>query len=93
VVCSRYASRAPVIQGSLVNFLSPARRVGLFSACVPLAPVVRSGSKEVWEQRTRSRNVLRALMGERSDRNGGACAHEGANRGRSPQDVGRCSGG
>jgi hypothetical protein len=27
-------------------------------------------------------------MAERSDRNGGACAHEGANRGRSPQDVG-----
>jgi hypothetical protein len=62
VVCSRYASRAPVIQGSLVNFLSPARGVGLFSACVPPVPSVRSGSKEVWKQRTRSRNVLRALM-------------------------------
>jgi transposase len=32
----------------------------LFSARVPPAPGTRSGSKEVWEQKTRSRNVLRA---------------------------------
>jgi hypothetical protein len=37
----------PVTQGSLLNFLSPARRVGLFSACVPPVPGVRSDSKEV----------------------------------------------
>src|SRR5215211_5820287 len=36
----------------------------------------------------RSRNVLRARRWQRSDRNGGACAHEGAHMGRSPQGVG-----
>jgi transposase len=34
-----------------VNFLSPVGWVGLFSACVPPVPGVRSGSKEVWKQR------------------------------------------
>jgi hypothetical protein len=37
--------------GSLANFLPPARRAGLFWACVPPVPGVRSGSKEVWEQK------------------------------------------
>ena len=42
----------------------------------------------------RSRNALRAQRWwRRSDGNGGACAHEGANRGRSPQSVGRRRGG
>jgi hypothetical protein len=34
-------------QGSLANFLSPVRWVGLFSACLPPVPGVRSRSKEV----------------------------------------------
>src|SRR5215204_1900804 len=37
----------------------------------------------------RSRNVLRASRWRRSHRNGGACTHEGLDRGRSPQKFGR----
>src|SRR5215203_1929786 len=53
----------------------------------------RSDSKEVWEQRPKSECPPRAPMAERSGRNGGACAHEGVDRGRSPQSVCRCRGG
>jgi hypothetical protein len=43
-----------------VNFLSPVGWVGLFSACVPLAPGVRSDSKAVWVHRPKSECPSRA---------------------------------
>jgi hypothetical protein len=47
VVFSRCKLLGRRLQGSLADFLSPTRRAGLFSARVPPAPGVRSGSKEV----------------------------------------------
>ena len=69
--------------GSLANFLSPVRWVGLFSACVPPVPGVRSDSKEVCARHEVGMSFARA------DGGGGSTetevrAHEGANRGRSP---------
>src|SRR5215204_7199724 len=76
--------RAPVTQGSLANFLSPVRRVGLFSACVPPVPGARSGSKEVCARHEVGMSFACA------DGGGGPTetevrAHEGAHRGRPPR--------
>src|SRR5215207_5685480 len=49
----------------------------------------RGVTQKRYGSRARSRNVLRARQWQRSNRNGGACAHEGLDRGRSPQSVGR----
>ena len=48
----------------------------------------RSDSKEVWQQDPKSECPPRTPVAEISDRNGGACAHEGLDRGRSSQSVG-----
>jgi hypothetical protein len=49
-VGARWSAAATLLgyrfQGSLANFLSLTRWAGLFSACVPPVPGVRSGSKE-----------------------------------------------
>src|SRR5215210_6335350 len=75
------------LQGSLANFLSPVRWAGLFSACVPPVPVAGGVTQKRYGSRARSRNVLRARRRRSSYRNGGA--HEGLDRGRSPQRIGR----
>jgi transposase len=56
------------LQGSLANFLSPVRWVGLFSARVPPAPDARSDSKEVWEQGSKSECPSRRLAEVRPKR-------------------------
>src|SRR5215213_10004808 len=71
-------SRAPVIQGSLAKFLPPRDVQEL--ACSRLASrrrPVRGVAQKRYGSRARSRSVLRAKrQRQRSDRNGGACAHE-----------------
>src|SRR5215210_9401541 len=76
------------LEGSLANFLPLVGWVGLFSACVPPVPGVRSGSKEVCARREVGMPFARADGGG-SPTETEVRAHEGLDRGRSPQDVGR----
>ena len=76
-------------QGSLANFLSPVRWVGLFSACVPSVPGVRSGSKEVCARREVGMPFVRADDGGGPTETEVRAHDEGVHRGRSPQGVGR----
>ena len=67
--------------------MSPIRWVGLFSACVPPATAACEVTQKRCVHGTKSECPSCTPQWQRSDRNGGACAHEGAHRGRSPQSV------
>ncbi len=75
MVCSRSASRVPVIGIARELPVAHERWVGLFSACVPPVPGVRSDSKEVCARHeVVGMSVAHANSGRGSTENGGTRA-------------------